>query len=62
MYRVMLVEDDARLAQLVVEYLQNYEFAVPFLCSPFSNAPIMKPLFTGVRHEVLNPSQAPQLP
>ena len=28
MYRVMLVEDDARLAELVVEYLSGYEFAV----------------------------------
>ncbi|MES2320951.1 MAG: response regulator transcription factor [Pseudomonadota bacterium] len=28
MYRVMLVEDDARLAQLVTEYLSGYEFAV----------------------------------
>jgi two-component system OmpR family response regulator len=28
MYRVMLVEDDARLAALVVEYLSGYEFAV----------------------------------
>lgn len=28
MYRVMLVEDDARLAQLIGEYLQNYEFAL----------------------------------
>jgi two-component system OmpR family response regulator len=28
MYRVMLVEDDARLAELVTEYLQGYEFAV----------------------------------
>lgn len=31
MYRVMLVEDDARLAQLVSEYLQNYEFAVDWV-------------------------------
>ncbi len=31
MYRVMLVEDDARLAQLVCEYLQNYEFAVDWI-------------------------------
>lgn len=28
MYRVMLVEDDARLAELVTEYLSSYEFAV----------------------------------
>jgi two-component system OmpR family response regulator len=28
MMRVMLVEDDARLAELVMEYLNNYEFAV----------------------------------
>lgn len=28
MYRVMLVEDDARLAQLVTEYLSAYEFQV----------------------------------
>lgn len=28
MYRVLLVEDDARLAQLVTEYLTGYEFAV----------------------------------
>jgi len=28
MYRVMLVEDDARLAQLVTEYLCSYEFEV----------------------------------
>lgn len=28
MFRVMLVEDDARLAQLVSEYLSAYEFAV----------------------------------
>jgi two-component system OmpR family response regulator len=28
MYRVLLVEDDARLAQLVTEYLSAYEFAV----------------------------------
>ncbi|MDB5907709.1 MAG: DNA-binding response regulator [Massilia sp.] len=28
MYRVMLVEDDARLAALVTEYLSGYEFAV----------------------------------
>jgi two-component system OmpR family response regulator len=28
MYRVMLVEDDERLAQLVTEYLTGYEFAV----------------------------------
>ena len=28
MFRVMLVEDDARLAQLVTEYLSGYEFAV----------------------------------
>ncbi len=28
MYRVMLVEDDARLAALVTEYLAGYEFAV----------------------------------
>jgi DNA-binding response OmpR family regulator len=28
MYRVMLVEDDARLAELVTEYLSGYEFAV----------------------------------
>ena len=28
MYRVMLVEDDARLAELVMEYLSGYEFAV----------------------------------
>ena len=28
MYRVLLVEDDARLAELVTEYLSNYEFAV----------------------------------
>lgn len=28
MYRVMLVEDDARLAQLVMEYLASYEFTV----------------------------------
>ncbi len=28
MFRVMLVEDDPRLAQLVTEYLCNYEFAV----------------------------------
>ena len=28
MYRVMLVEDDMRLAQLVTEYLNSYEFKV----------------------------------
>ncbi|MDM5178776.1 response regulator [Massilia sp. DJPM01] len=28
MFRVMLVEDDARLAQLVTEYLSGYEFTV----------------------------------
>ena len=28
MYRVMLVEDDARLAELVIEYLSGYEFSV----------------------------------
>ena len=28
MYRVMLVEDDTRLAELVMEYLSGYEFAV----------------------------------
>ncbi len=28
MFRVMLVEDDARLAELVMEYLSGYEFAV----------------------------------
>ncbi|MES2901084.1 MAG: response regulator [Pseudomonadota bacterium] len=28
MFRVMLVEDDARLAQLVMEYLNGYEFTV----------------------------------
>ena len=28
MHRVMLVEDDARLAELVTEYLSGYEFAV----------------------------------
>ena len=28
MYRVMLVEDDARLAELVTEYLSGYEFSV----------------------------------
>ncbi|TXI96400.1 MAG: response regulator transcription factor [Burkholderiaceae bacterium] len=28
MYRVMLVEDDERLATLIIEYLQSYEFAV----------------------------------
>ncbi len=28
MFRVMLVEDDERLAALVMEYLQSYEFAV----------------------------------
>ena len=28
MYRVMLVEDDMRLAQLVTEYLNSYEFTV----------------------------------
>jgi two-component system OmpR family response regulator len=28
MYRVMLVEDDARLAELVTEYLAGYEFSV----------------------------------
>jgi DNA-binding response OmpR family regulator len=28
MYRVMLVEDDPRLAELVTEYLSGYEFAV----------------------------------
>lgn len=28
MYRVMLVEDDERLANLVIEYLQSYEFSV----------------------------------
>jgi DNA-binding response OmpR family regulator len=28
MYRVMLVEDDARLAELVMEYLSGYEFSV----------------------------------
>ncbi|UOD27786.1 response regulator [Massilia violaceinigra] len=28
MFRVMLVEDDARLAQLVMEYLAGYEFTV----------------------------------
>lgn len=28
MYRVMLVEDDARLAELVMEYLSGYEFQV----------------------------------
>lgn len=28
MYRVMLVEDDERLANLIIEYLQSYEFAV----------------------------------
>jgi two-component system OmpR family response regulator len=28
MVRVMLVEDDARLAELVMEYLNNYEFSV----------------------------------
>ncbi|MGZ8303205.1 MAG: response regulator [Telluria sp.] len=28
MYKLLLVEDDARLAQLVTEYLTNYEFAV----------------------------------
>jgi two-component system OmpR family response regulator len=28
MYRVMLVEDDARLAELVTEYLSGYEFTV----------------------------------
>ncbi len=28
MYRVMLVEDDARLAELVMEYLSGYEFMV----------------------------------
>jgi two-component system OmpR family response regulator len=28
MYRVMLVEDDARLAELVTEYLSGYEFAI----------------------------------
>jgi two-component system OmpR family response regulator len=28
MYRVMLVEDDQRLADLVLEYLNSYEFAV----------------------------------
>ena len=28
MYRVMLVEDDARLAELVTQYLSGYEFAV----------------------------------
>jgi DNA-binding response OmpR family regulator len=28
MYRVMLVEDDARLAELVTEYLSGYEFGV----------------------------------
>ena len=28
MYRVMLVEDDVRLAELVTEYLSGYEFAV----------------------------------
>ncbi|WP_275944337.1 MULTISPECIES: response regulator [unclassified Massilia] len=28
MYRVLLVEDDARLAELVTEYLSNYEFTV----------------------------------
>jgi two-component system OmpR family response regulator len=28
MYRVLLVEDDARLAELVTEYLSGYEFAV----------------------------------
>jgi DNA-binding response OmpR family regulator len=28
MFRVMLVEDDARLAELVTEYLAGYEFAV----------------------------------
>ncbi|MFZ6845464.1 response regulator [Undibacterium sp. RuTC16W] len=28
MYKLMLVEDDAKLAQLVVDYLQEYEFTV----------------------------------
>lgn len=28
MYRVMLVEDDERLATLILEYLQSYEFSV----------------------------------
>ncbi len=28
MYRVMLVEDDERLATLIIEYLQSYEFSV----------------------------------
>lgn len=28
MYKLLLVEDDARLAQLVTEYLSSYEFAV----------------------------------
>jgi two-component system OmpR family response regulator len=28
MHRVMLVEDDARLAELVTEYLSSYEFAI----------------------------------
>ena len=28
MYKLLLVEDDARLAQLVTEYLSAYEFAV----------------------------------
>jgi two-component system OmpR family response regulator len=28
MYRLLLVEDDARLAELVTEYLSGYEFAV----------------------------------
>ena len=32
MFRVMLVEDDMRLAQLVMEYLSGYEFAVE-LCT-----------------------------
>ena len=28
MYRVLLVEDDPRLAELVTEYLSGYEFSV----------------------------------
>lgn len=31
MYRVMLVEDDERLATLIVEYLQSYEFSVELI-------------------------------
>lgn len=32
MYRIMLVEDDARLADLVKEYLADYEFEVDVVC------------------------------